>query len=158
MCFAEQRPRNPLVQEHCQYRNNSAFHQIQRCHADHDEGGYIVDASVNIGTHTDDRIQRNAVKLGKFGDQVDGIKGAAEDGHAQAADDQTDDGTVSALVGMIDDGGGQHKGATHGKIGKVTHKCGGGTLKQQLQNDFDTLTGDGCRRTEIETAQQDGQF
>ena len=74
---AEEGTGDPLIKEHGQNRYHGGFQQIQRCHTEEHKGGNGVDGAVNLGTHADDGIQGNAVKLGEFGQQIDGIEGRA---------------------------------------------------------------------------------
>ena len=85
--FAEEGTGHPLVEQHGQNRYHSGFQQIQGRHTEENEGGYIVDISVDLGTHSDDGIQRELVKLGEFGQQINGIESRTENGDADAADD-----------------------------------------------------------------------
>ena len=68
------------------------------------------------GAHADDGIQRHTVQLGKLGNQVDRIKSGNEDGHADGAQNQADDGAVLALIDVRPDGGRQNEGAAHHEI------------------------------------------
>ena len=129
---SKQRFGHPFVKQHGQYGYGGTLDDVQRGHAEYHEGGHIVDAAVDFGTHGDDGVQRQAEELGELGQQIDRIEGSAQNGHGQGAENQTDDGAVTALVGMIPDGGGQHEAAANHEIGKVTHKGGGGTLYQQF--------------------------
>ena len=88
---------HPLVKQHGQHGNHSAFYNIQRCHADHDKRRDIMDAAVDFRTHGNDGVQGHAVKLCKFGQQINGVEGTAEDGHGQGAKNQADDGAVATL-------------------------------------------------------------
>ena len=85
---------HPLIQQHGQHRNHGTFHHIQRGHAEHDESGDIVDTAVDLSSHGDDGIQGQTVQLGEFWQQVDGIEGAAQNGHGNGAQNQTNDGAV----------------------------------------------------------------
>ena len=59
-----------------------------------------------------------------------------------------------ALVGVVDDGGGQNQTASHHEVGKIAHECGGGTLDQEFQKDLHTFAGNCGRRPKEEAAQQ----
>ena len=100
--FAEEGTGHPLVKQHGQYRYHTGLQQIQRRHAEENKGCDGVDFVVNGGAHADDGIQGNAVELSKFGQQIDGIECGTENGDADAADDQTDDGGMLALVQMVE--------------------------------------------------------
>ena len=102
-----------------------------------------MDAGVDGAAHADDGIQRDAVELRKLGQQIDGVECAAENRDADAADDQTDQGGVLALMQVIENRGGQDQAAAYGEIGEISHKGGGGALQKQLQQDLDTLAGHG---------------
>ena len=39
------------------------------CHTDHYKGGYVVNADIDFGAHTDDHIQGNTVELRELGQQ-----------------------------------------------------------------------------------------
>ena len=158
MLDTEQGTGHPLVKQHGQNGNNGSLHQIQRCHTDHHEGSDIMNAAVDFRTHGNDGIQRHAVKLCKLGKQIDSVEGTAEDGHGQGAQDQTDNGAVLALVGMVPDGCGQHKGTAHHEVGQVAHKGGGGTLQHQLQQDLNALADHSGAGSQVKAAQQHGQF
>ena len=151
--FAEQRTGDPFVEQQSQKRNHAAFQQIQRGHTEEYEGGYGIDLSMDLGTHTDDGIQRDFVKLCEFGKQVDCVESTAENSDANAADYQTDDGAVLASADMIDNGGGKNQTAAHHKVSEITHKGSGSSLKQKLEDDFDTLTSHRCGRSQIKAAE-----
>ena len=99
---AEQGTGYPLVQKQRQHGNHGALHHVQRGHAHDHEGGYIIDAGVNGGAHADDGVQGHSVQLREFGQQVHGVEGGAEYGHTHGAQNQADDGTVLALVQVVE--------------------------------------------------------
>ena len=47
-----------------------------------------------------------------------------------AAYDQTDNGAVLALMGMVPDGGGEDEAAAYHEVGEIAHESGGGALHQ----------------------------
>ena len=115
-------------------------------------------ACIDRGAHRNDGIQRNAIELGELRQQINAVESAAKEGEDHRAYNQTPQGAGAALFGVVDDGGGQNQTAAHGKIGEITHKGGGGTLQQQLQQDFDALTGHGGAGSQVEAAQQHRQL
>ena len=129
----EQRPGYPLVKQQGQYGDHGTFYQIQGRDTQDNEGCDIVDGSVDGAAHADDGIQRNAVKLGELGQQIDGVEGAAENCENYSTEDQSHQSAFAGLLGVIDDDSGQNQAAAHGKVGKVTDKGGGSALQQQLQ-------------------------
>ena len=155
---SEKRTGDPFVQEHGQSGDYGALQQVQGSYAEHDEGGDIGHAAPDLTAHGDDAFQGQTVELGEFGQQINGVEGAAEDGHGQCAQHKSDDGGMLALMHMVPDSGGKHKGAAYHEIGKITHEGGGGALDHQLQQDLDAFACHGSRGTQVKTAQQHGQF
>ena len=113
---------------------------------------------MDLSAHADDSFQGDAVKLGEFGQQIDGVEGRAQHRHGKGSHNQTDDGAVAALMGMVPDGSGENEAAAHHKIGKVADKGGGGALEKQLQQDFDALGGYCRAGSQIEAAEQNRQL
>ena len=134
---------HPLVEHHGQKGNGDALYQIQRRYAEHYKGSHIMNTAVDLGTHADDRLQGQAVKLGELGQQIDGIEGRTENGHHQGTQGQADHRAVLALVYMVPDSGGKDEAAAHHEIGEVANKGGGGAFEEQFQQNFDTLGGNG---------------
>ena len=158
MMDAEQGLRHTLVKQHGGDGNHHALDDVQGGYADHDEGGHIGDIGIDLGTHSDDGVQRELIKLGEFRQQIDGIEGAAQDGHGSGAENQTHNGGMLTLVSMVEEGGRQDEGAADDKIGKVTHKSGRGALQHQLQQNLDAFTDYSGTGSQIEAAEQDRQF
>ena len=147
-----------LVQQHGDHRDDNALENIEGHHGEQHQRGDAGNGSVDIGTHGNDGIQRQAVKLGEFRQQINGIECTAEDGHTQGTDHQTDDGGLLALFDVIDDGCGQHHGAADRKVGKVADEGSGGSLQQELENDLQKFANDTGYRPQIEGADQYGNF
>lgn len=117
-----------------------------------------MNAAVDTCAHSDEHIHGNAVELGEFGQQVDGVEERPDDAGGQGSEDETHNGPRLVLVEMVPDGGGQCEAAAHKEIGEVAHEGGGGALEQQLQQNFNALNGDGSAWSQEEAAQQHGHL
>ena len=154
----EQRSGHVLVQQHGQQGHHRALDHIQGGHAEEHEAADAVDGGVDVGAHLDDVFQRQVEQLGEFGQQVNGVEGAAEHRHHHRAHRQADHGAELGFAQMINNHRREHEAAAHHEIGKITHKGGGGALEQQLQQNFHTLAGHGGAGSKEETGQQHGNL
>ena len=130
----------PLVQQQSQYRYHNTFKNIEGYNGEKNQSRDTVDGLVDIGTHGNDGIQRQAEELGELGQQVDGIEEAAKDGHDSCADGQAPDGAFFALFEMVADGGRKYQSAAHKEIGKVAYISGRGAFDENLDEDLQQLT------------------
>ena len=80
------------------------------------------DAGIDLGAHADDGLHGHAVERGEFRQQIDRIERAAENRHAQRADDKADERALLAGLCVIDKACGQDERAADGKVGKVADK------------------------------------
>ena len=63
-----------------------------------------------------------------------------------------------ALVGVVENGGGENQGASHHEVGKIAHKGGGSAFQQQLQQNFHAFADHGGAGPQVKSAQQHGQL
>ena len=71
---------------------------------------------------------RHAKQGAELGQQIDGVEGAAEDGHDHCSQQKTQDGPLAAGAAVIEDAGGEHEGAANGEVGEIAHEGSGGAL------------------------------
>ena len=83
----EQGGGNPLVEQHGQQGYNAVFDHVQRRNAQGHEGIHPVNAAVDTCAHSDEHIHGNAVELGEFGQQVDGVEERPDDAGGQGSED-----------------------------------------------------------------------
>ena len=146
--------RDALVEEHGEEGDHHALEQVEGDHGEEDQGGYALDGAVHLGAHAHDHVQGHPEQGRELGQQVDGVEGAAEDGHDQGAHHQAQDGPLAAGLAVVDDAGREHEGAAHGEVGEVAHEGGGGALQDQLQGHLEELRDHPGHRAQIEGADQ----
>ena len=89
--------------------------------------------------HFNNVFERQAVKLGKFRKQVNGIEGRTKYGHHERPCHTSDNGISLRLMEKIYDGRRKQETAAYHKVGQIAHKSSGSAFKQQLQDDLTEL-------------------
>ena len=104
----------------------AALDQIEGSHA----AGHKTDETavahkrIDLRSHGQDTFQRHTVQPGKGRQQIDGVKGGAEQRQDQSPHYAARQSALFTLFKVVDDGGGQDKTAADDEVGQIPHKGG----------------------------------
>ena len=150
--------RDALVEEEGQKRDEGALEQVEGHDGKEHERRDAGDVRVDLGAHADDSLHRHAVERGELRQQIDRVERAAENRHAERADDKADERALLAGLCVIDKARGQDERAADGKVGKVADKGRRRALQEKLDQHLDELRRHAGDRAEVKGADQDRQL
>lgn len=93
------------------------------------QGIHAVDGRVDDVAHFDYGVQRKAIKLRKFGKQINRIKGRSEYGHHQSSHNTSYHRIFLVLPEQVNDRSGKQEGAANNKVCQISYEGGGGSFE-----------------------------
>ena len=104
-----QEPADPLVKKQRQYGDHHAFQKIERTDREDHKGRNIMDPRVYCGSHFDQGIHWDSVKLGESRKKIPCIEQSSEYSHNKGACYKSDQSARSVLPGVINNDCRKHR-------------------------------------------------